>query len=188
MKRDLVLEEVFSFFEYNQLRSGRGVPELSSETSSSGKNIRHFVTREQVSYPDINTLIADVPDEIQSFRTVWPIGFISGIEARNYTRNNSSDYFSWLIEIEPELEQLAVGLNMDPSRRSATDDLNFYKHDGLWSLDSFCINNRNFKFYTFNGVQPLSKNQNPSAHVLYLPEDVDIPLVTPNQQEAKPNI
>jgi len=188
MKRDLVLEEVFSLLDYNKLRSERGKYTLTSGPTQMGRNKRFFITREQVDYPDLSSLIADVPDEFQSLRGVWPMKFLGSDDARNYTQNNPSDYFSWLSDMESEIRHLAVSLNSDPTRRSATDDLEFHKHDGLWKLDNLYIDRRNFKFFSVSGVQPLSYNKNQSAFVLCVPQEVDIPLVTPIQQEAGPNI
>lgn len=186
MKRDFALEEVLSLEEYNGLRSKLGKSGLNSRPLSQGRVNRYFIIRDQIIYPDLALLLEDAPDEHQSIRTVWPRDVMGASEARYRTLNEPSDYFAWLTNHEQDFNYLVVSINKGPTRFSNADDFDFRKHNDSWTLDSFYIERHNFRYYTFNGIQPLSQSRNKAAFGLYLPQDADRQLVTPVQFESRP--
>ena len=153
MRRSFTLREI-GFDEYNILCGQFDIPPRNSpglqRNGETAESRRYFVTDTRVAYPGVGEIIADMSDDdFQSLNAVWMPGDQSLRKASWYTRNKPDEYYSELIGKSGDYYQLVVRIGTPHSYR---DWFQFHKDGDIWLLRNIRINQRNFRFYKFEGA------------------------------------
>jgi len=86
----------------------------------------------------------------------------------------------WLVnqEQKTDINHIVVQVAQQSNSRNHTD-FDYHREGELFELQSLFMKKSNFKFYTFNGIRPPSKNQTSSIFGIHLPHEATSEVTSP---------